>query len=607
MLPFGEYRLKVYAISSDNIPDDEIRVLLIKIMPPWYRGKYLIALYLIIGLLLITFSVLLLVNRQKQLYQQRLYDINLDNNESKMVFLANIAHELRTPISLIVSPIEDMIINKSELDSKWHNHIYLMHRNANYIMKLINQIIDFRKLDAGKLKLNMHNDDIVRLINDVSVNFKAFETRDNIKLILQLPSDPLIVYIDSQMIEEVLYNLLSNAFKHTPKEHNIYLSLSVDANNNAPQEGQADHFLKITVFNEGETIPEADQDRIFERFFKASESAEGAGIGLSFAKSLVEMHQGKIWVECAEGRGVMFHVLLPYVKADTIETDVQDGEIFKEKKLLDRTGIMRYDGGTDNILPDKLTKILIVEDNEDLRKFLVDILSRAYTCYEAQNGDVGLKLALEIVPDIIITDVIMPKLDGYELVQKLKEEIRTCHIPVIMLTAKNANEHIVSGYKSGADAYITKPFDTNVLLSHIARLIKNRELIHQKYKQQNFMVEISTQNLTRDDVFLKKVKLLLDKNIDKPDFNVKELSVDLKMSTTQLYRKIKGLTNYSPVEFLRISRLHKAHDLLIQKNYSIKEVSFLTGFNNLSYFVKCFREYFGVTPASFRDKMWPIE
>jgi YesN/AraC family two-component response regulator len=249
--------------------------------------------------------------------------------------------------------------------------------------------------------------------------------------------------------------------------------------------------------------------------------------------------------------------------------------------------------------------VLIVEDNTDLREFMSEILSRKYTCYQAANGYEGLSITDEMSPDIIITDAVMPKLDGFAMVEKIKSDIKTCHIPIIMLTAKSENENIIEGYNAGVDAYIMKPVNTNVVLSQIDRLLKNRKLIHEKYKQQNFMVEVAAKSLSRDDVFMKKVKDIIEKHLDDPNFNVKEFSNEMHMSTTQLYRKVKALTNYSPVEFLRITRLHKAHDLLSQNNYSIKEVSYLTGFNNLSYFVKCFREYFDITPANFRDKSWP--
>lgn len=608
-IPPGKYILKASAISSDNVSALEIKQLEITILKPWYRSTHMIVVYLVLGITIITLSVLSFFNRQKQRYLKRICDLNIENNESKMTFLENIAHELKTPVSLIVSPVEDMIINKNELGKKWHNHIYLMHRNAQYVLKLINQIIDFRKLESGKLHLNLHNDDIVRLINDVSMNFNAFELSKNVKIKMQLSHNELIAQIDTQKIEEVLYNILSNAFKNTPDGQQIEISLNIVQDDNMTYANEhLKQFIKITILNEGSSIEPGEEEKIFERFYHSGKTSDGAGIGLSFAKSLVELHNGKIGVENIKDKGVAFHILLPYLVADTLSEDVQDNELFDEKVSDNRNELLRYyNSGIESDLIDNKVKILIVEDNKDLRGYLIDILSRNYKCFEAQNGLEGIKMVTQVNPDIIITDIMMPKLDGYGFTQKIKDDIKTCHIPVIMLTAKTTNESIVAGYKSGVDAYITKPFDTNVVLSQISRLVINRKLIHEKYKQQNFMVEVSSQNLSREDVFLKRVKKILDKNIENADFNVKELSVEMNMSTTQLYRKIKSLTNYSPVEFLRITRLHKAHDLLIHRSYNIKEVSFLTGFNNLSYFVKCFREYFGITPASFRDKMWPIE
>jgi signal transduction histidine kinase/ligand-binding sensor domain-containing protein/DNA-binding response OmpR family regulator len=602
-LPAGKYTLNVYAISADNVPSEEIKSLNILILPPWYKSTFMIALYLVFSMSAITIGAMLVFNRQKQRYLKQIYEMTLRNNESKMLFLANIAHELKTPVNLIVSPIEDMIINKSELGKKWHNHLYLMHRNARYVMKLINQIIDFRKMDDGKLNIDLHPVDLITLIKEVSLNFKAFEQQNNIKLHLHVPDSTMYVKVDPQKMEEVLYNLLSNAFKHTPANKEIEISLKLIEAQNQSENAS----ILISVFNEGSSLVKGEEELIFERFFKSNNKIEGAGIGLSFAKSLVEMHHGKIWAQNIDGKGVMFSVQIPYFKAEVHDIIIDDNK-FDAPEILNRSALFKYDiGHSVSELDKKSTKVLIVEDNNDLRSYMVELLSRFYLCYEASNGEQALQIVFDIVPDIIITDIVMPKMDGYELVKKVKEEIRTCHIPIIMLTAKNTNDNMIAGFKTGVDAYVIKPFETSVILSQIAQLVHNRKLIHQKYMQQNFMVEVSTQNLTRDDVFLKKVKKLLDKNIENPDFNVKELAGDLSMSTTQLYRKIKSLTNYSPVEFLRITRLHKAHDLLIQKNYSIKEVSFLTGFNNISYFVKCFREYFGVTPANFRDKMWPVE
>jgi YesN/AraC family two-component response regulator len=246
-----------------------------------------------------------------------------------------------------------------------------------------------------------------------------------------------------------------------------------------------------------------------------------------------------------------------------------------------------------------------VEDNIDLRTFLRNTLSTAYNCHEAGDGKEGYEMISRIIPDIVISDVIMPKMDGYELCEKIKENSKTCHIPIILLTANNASEHIVSGYEKGADAYVTKPFDMTIIKAQISRLIKNRELIREKYMTHNFMVEVSTSNLSRDDEFIVKLRQLLEENLSESDFNVKKLSSDLNISTTHLYRKLKALTGLSPVEFIRIFKLQKACELLSNSNYSIKEIGYRLGFNNLSYFVKCFREQFEVTPSAFRQKGMP--
>ncbi len=598
-LPPGNYTFRVFATSTDNMISDNTQTIQIQIKPPWYKTQVMVVVFTLAGLLVLLLVVYVIINRQRQLYMHKLMNMKIENNESKMMFLANISHELRTPVSLISSPVDDLINNKTELNQKWHKHLYLIQRNSNYILKLINQIIDFRKLDAGKLKLQVKNFNLAQLIKGVIINFKSLESKKQISLQVNIPADTVMINADSQKIEEVLYNLLSNAFKHTPDGKEIIISVKTDDQSTGA-------YTEIEVYNQGSSIQESDYEKIFERFYKVNETDDGTGIGLSFAKSLVEMHGGTIWVN-SDQNGVAFHftistnLVTDNINADRAETtnDYDDDQSQRHVKLTITPKHQLKE------VKEKLGKVLIVEDNTDLREFMSEILSRKYTCYQAANGYEGLSITDEMSPDIIITDAVMPKLDGFAMVEKIKSDIKTCHIPIIMLTAKSENENIIEGYNAGVDAYIMKPVNTNVVLSQIDRLLKNRKLIHEKYKQQNFMVEVAAKSLSRDDVFMKKAKDIIEKHLDDPNFNVKEFSNEMHMSTTQLYRKVKALTNYSPVEFLRITRLHKAHDLLSQNNYSIKEVSYLTGFNNLSYFVKCFREYFDITPANFRDKSWP--
>ncbi|MGC9344555.1 MAG: hybrid sensor histidine kinase/response regulator transcription factor, partial [Bacteroidales bacterium] len=446
-------------------------------------------------------------------------------------------------------------------------------------------------LHAGKLSLYKRNIDIAKLVKDVALNFKDLEGRRKVNMVFDLPEKPLFTSVDPQKIEEVLYNLLSNAFKHTPE--NKIIKLTVKAITNI----KGDERVKISVFNEGSKIEEEDRQKIFERFYKTDENIEGAGIGLSFCRSLVEMHKGKIEVESIHDKGTVFHIHLPIertTESKESEIIIPENDIKPDVNEVSEQEIKQED-------EEKKLKILLVEDNEDLRGFLRNVLSRVYSCYEAGNGVEGLEVIKDITPDIVISDIIMPEMDGYEFCKVVKDTPSTCHIPVILLTAKDTNEQIKSGYAVGADAYVTKPFDLGIISAQISRLITNRELIRKKYIDQNFMIEVNRSNLSKDDEFILQIRKLLETNLSDPEYNVKELASSLNISSTQLYRKVKTLTGYSPVEFIRLIKLQKAYELLIERNKSVKEVCYLSGFNNVSYFIKCFKDQFGITPAGLRD------
>lgn len=592
-IPDGKYILHISGLSADNMEASKERHIHIRILPPWYKTWYMTTLFLLMILGMIGAVIHMVVRRQRISFEKKIDALELENTENKMRFLTNIAHELRTPLSLVIAPIEDMMQNYTTIEPKWKDHITLIHRNSNYLLTLINQIIDFRKLHAGKLQLNVQRTDIVALVKNVAANFKGLEFRRKANLMVNVPEKVIWMNIDGQKIEEVLYNLLSNAFKHTNDHQSIVVSLEL-MDERSPEEDRQQ--VRITVFNEGKDISDEDKIKIFERFYKVSEKVEGAGIGLSFSKSLVEMHKGRIWVESVNGVGVAFHVVLPDDEIEVVELS----PVLESQTAILQAGDVQSEPEVLADMDTKTLTIVLVEDNVDLRKFLINALSVSYTCHEAGDGREGYELITRIIPDIVISDVIMPKMDGYELCEKVKENSKTCHIPIILLTANNASEHIVSGYSKGADAYVTKPFDMTIIKAQISRLIKNRELIREKYMTHNFMVEVSTSNLSRDDEFIIRLRKLLENNLSETDFNVKKLSSDLNMSTTHLYRKLKTLTGLSPVEFIRVFKLQKACELLANSNLSIKEIGYSLGFNNLSYFVKCFREQFNVTPSAYR-------
>lgn len=598
-IPPGNYTLHISGISSDNVLAEYEKTLQITILPPWYKTWYMRFFFLAILIGFLVFIFYWKANQQRISFQKKIDAISFENNENKMRFLTNIAHELRTPLSLVIAPIEDMKQNYTNIDPGWKNHLNLIYRNSNYLLTLINQIIDFRKLNAGKLQLNLQTTDIAALVKEIVSNFKGLESRRKTNLQILVPDKTILVEIDRQKIEEVLYNLLSNAFKHTSENHSIKVSLEMNENT-VPESEETT--IRITVFNEGKDISDEDKVKIFERFYKVSEKVEGAGIGLSFSKSLIEMHGGTIGVESVDGIGVAFHIELPFKHIEVVE-----GEYVEEapKAFSWHEDVYNVDQVHELENKGKDLTIVIVEDNTDLRTFLRNALSGLYNCYEAGDGKEGYEIIARIIPDIVISDVIMPKMDGYELCEKVKENSKTCHIPIILLTANNASDHIVAGYKRGADAYVTKPFDMSIIKAQISRLIKNRELIREKYMTQNFMVEVSQSNLSKDDEFIVKLRQLLEENLSETDFNVKKLSSDLNISTTHLYRKLKALTGLSPVEFIRVFKLQKACEMLSNTSQSIKEIGYGLGFNNLSYFVKCFREQFGVTPSAYRQKGLP--
>ena len=596
-LPSGSYTLRVKAISSDNVVSDSTKVISIEVLKPWYLRWYAVILITLLSISIFGILIYIIVNHQKLIYEKKTSQIAIESTENKMQFLTNIAHGLKTPLSLVIAPIADLIQNYEDIKPEWKSHLLLIQRNSNYLVQLINQIIDFRKLNAGKLILYNQKIDIIRIIRDVVGNFRSFEKSQHVTITTDIPYEKLIIFADPQKIEEVLYNLLSNAFKHTPKGQSILISLRTGSNDSE----SITNTLTVTVFNEGKIIHERDRKKIFERFYKVDENIEGTGIGLSFSNSLIEMHGGKIEVEPVSDKGMAFHVTLPFTPvSDEPSHFIPENE---SENLSDTE--VNWEDEMDNFTQTNEKKehsIVLVEDNEELSEFMKQILSRHYHCEVAKNGEEGIKLIKKHIPDIVISDIIMPEKDGYQLCKEIKADPGTCHIPVILLTAKNEQHHIISGYQTGADAYVTKPFDLEIINSQILRLIKNRELIKRKYLEKNYMIEVSSSNITKDDEFLINFRNILEKNITDPSYNVNSLAKNLHMSSTQLYRKIKALTGYSPVEFIRLVKLQKSYELLLKRNKSVKEICYLSGFNNISYFIKCFRDQFGITPANLKEK-----
>lgn len=589
-LPFGKYKLHVLAISADNLQSEK-KILKIEINPPWYLNWYSVILFVLIAMSVIIGFIYLLIHRQKLIYQRKLATHSALNTENKLRFLSNIAHDLKTPLSLIIAPIEDLKGNFTGINQILDSHINIISRNSNYLLRLLNQIIDFQRFDSGKLSLQLEHCEIVQLVNNVAANFHLLEIHQQVQLIVNSSAETFPVITDIQKVEEILYNLLSNAFKNTPSGNKIIISIKKEIDH---AELQIEEALRISVFNEGSEIEEQHLPLIFNRFYKINENSEGAGIGLSYTKSLVDLLSGRISVHSVEGQGVTFHVVLPMAY----------------NKVERRSNTQEYSGNqsTQSTYQDSISidgtkrkrKVVLIDDNLELLEFLKNVFSRSFECYTASDGASGFELIKQEKPSVIITDLLLPVMDGFTLIREVKEHVETCHIPIILLTAQNTEETQRNVFKTGADAFMSKPFDIQLLFAQAERLVKNRELIREKYKLQNFMVEVDS-NSPKDNDFVQNVKNLLEEHITNPEFNVNQLSLQLNISTTQLYRRLKLLTGHTPVDFIRLIRLQKAHGLLSSGKNTVKEVCYLTGFNNLSYFIKCFKEQFGTTPASFRD------
>ncbi len=600
----GNYTLLVKASNSDNFWSEEVKKMEIIITPPWYLTWYgygiflLIAVAIIIGIFQIILKQQVLRHKIKLDEEQMVHMKEL--NETKLKFFTNISHELRTPLNLVLAPIE-YIYKFKEVSSSIREQLSMSLRNAKLLKRLINNIIEFRKYEADKVQLKYQRSDIAGFIRQVGRNFEILQPNMNIQLLYHIPEDTtLLADYDQSKLEQILYNILSNAFKHTVKGGTILITLE---NNHyrSPQVSGPEESIIISIFNEGKPINEKHITKIFDRFYQAGEQGEGSGIGLSVAKSLVELHKGTLTASNVEDTGVEFRIVLPrYTELSNLLDDSVSEIMLDDHSELARSMIIVKNQDLAISEPDHVLKILVIEDNTELRAFYHTLLSHSFQFFEAEDGVEGLRIAEEIVPDIIISDVVMPEKNGYEVCQHIKKNLQTCHIPVILLTARGAPDQIVNGYKSGADAYVVKPFESEVLLSQINGMLQNRDRIREKYTSSNIFMDINTgEPKSKDDYFMKSLNEELEENLFNEEYNVVSLSEKLNISRNHLYRKVKALTNYSTVEYIRVYKLNKAAELLKMQKYSIKEVCFKTGFKDQSYFTKSFKNHFNVNPTEF--------
>lgn len=516
--------------------------------------------------------------------------------QSKLVFFTNVSHDLRTPLTLIAEPVAQLA-EAGNLTPQQSTLIRIANKNIKILQRLINQILDFRKYENGKLGLTLTETDFSRVVGDWMESFYSVARKRDIKLTLVGPAQetPVVMAIDVEKIERVFFNLLSNAFKYTPDNGSITVSYESDGDN-----------LTFRVADTGEGISARDLGNIFDRFYQVDRiNPKGSGIGLSLAKAFVELHGGSISVESTLNVGTEFTVKLPvrHVSETVAEAD--------------RT-IAREDAGAelDNIesdftFDDNKPLVLIIDDNRDIQKLVGELLASDYNIIAAPNGREGVRLAARYVPDLIICDVMMPVMDGLECCRRIKEEVSTSHIPVLMLTACSLDEQRVEGYESGADGYLSKPFNSSVLKSRCASLIANRKRIKDLWQSGPFPVTSdrrpkAIESLGTTDVdsdFYRRFLDILMKEIGNQDLNVDMIASKMGLERSQFYRKIKSLTNYAPVELIRRLRLQRGRELLLTTDRTVAEIAYETGFSTPAYFTKCYRDAYGETPSQARANL----
>ena len=543
---------------------------------------------------------------------KRLNEEVLELTHSRLVFFTNISHELRTPLTLIADPVE-MLLEDTGIKGKSRELLKMVQRNALALQQLVSNILDFRKIQNGKMELKLYRFDIVKTLTTWVGDFQLTAERKQIRLHLDVDdlkgSHEMIA--DQEKISRIVFNLLSNALKYTPAGGEIFVSLKDEGAN-----------LRLDVKDTGKGISQDEADKIFERFFQAKGAASGTGIGLALVKSFVELHHGEARVESEPGKGSDFIVVIPREQegdSQVIHNDVDivgnsvNASASTGKNVVDESVLQYIDDGdrsrgkVQQLVSENTNRstVLVIDDNTDIRQYERTLLQDEYIVLEAADGKEGLAVALKEVPDLVICDVMMPVMDGLEFTKQLKTNTATSHIPVIMLTAKNLEEHRAEGYEHGADSYITKPFHSKVLLARIENLLRQRQLLKNLYQgTKEAEKEISEAYLEdRDKQFLKQLQAIIQKNLSDSEFGVEDMGQQIGLSRVQLYRKVKAMTGSSVVDLLRKARLAKARRLLETRSMSVSEVAYEVGFSAPSYFTKCFKEEYGMLPGDVGNVM----
>ena len=608
-LPAGKYQLQVKSTNSDGVWTDNVRTMSVHVLPTFWETYWAWLLYFVLFILFTATIVYVLFYiyrlRHRVDMEQQLANI-------KLRFFTDISHELRTPLTLISSPVTEVLENEP-LSPSAREHLTLVHQNTERMLRLMNQILDFRKIQNQKMKLLIEETDLVPLLQKVMNSFRLIAEEKHINYRLHTKVESVYSWVDRDKFEKIFFNLLSNAFKYTPADKSITVSISTK-----------EKAVEIEVADEGIGIAAEKQHSLFQRFeslVKQNILQPSSGIGLSLVKEMVEMHHGTIEVDSQPGTGSRFTVILPLQK----EVFEEDGQVeFILNDSLDSTphpadSMQAIDETEEKEEQERNSdnfSILVVEDNEELKAFLRNILSENYTVITASNGEEGLQRAADNLPDLIISDVMMPVMDGLEMVRLIKENNNICHIPIIVLSAKASLDDRIAGLEQGIDDYITKPFSATYLKTRIASLLRQRKALQEIYMNKlmegknsssaapvaDSLTPSQPQITPYDEQFMEKVMEFMEEQMDNAELTIDEFAEKLMLSRTIFYRKLKSIIGLTPVDFIREIRIKRAVQLIDSSEYNFSQVAYMTGFNDPKYFSKCFKKVIGITPSEYKEK-----
>jgi len=670
----GEYRFLVKAANSDGVWSDEVSVLEIVIQPPfwqtgWFRFVFLLAVILMV-LGYIRYRTYLLhaqkrklekqvhertlqieeqtqkLQEQSEILKQSNYElanwqvliegqkIELEKqnqliaeqrdevielnqkvsliNQLRLRFFTNISHEFRTPLTLILDPLESLM-KSLEGDQQTIQTLKLINRNAQRLLHLINQLMNFRRIETGKVELRVVNGDLISFIHEIFISFQDLANHQRINYSFHAAEIWPATWFDPEKLENIFYNLLSNAFKFTPESGNVSVNITFGQTDNNKQ-GLPTPYVQVDIIDSGKGIASENLPFVFDRFYQAESTADnrlkGSGIGLALTQELVHAVHGKVSVESEINRGSTFSVLLPYRAEDFDENELdRTGSVLsvnlQAKVDLMTEEILRTESFEDielQLVDKSKSLILIVEDNYDLRTFLLQSMRTEFRVMGAENGKEGFELAKKYTPDLIVSDIMMPVMDGLELCSRLKKEIHTCHIPVILLTAKAMIEHWIEGLETGADEYIPKPFNLQILEAKMKNLIESRRKLKRMFSQGETVDPSELTSNSVDEEFLAKAYRILEKNYLEPEFSASQFASEMFVSRSLLYKKIRAITDLNITDFINSFKLKKAVELIQENKLLIADIAFNVGFNDPKYFSRIFRKFYGMSPSEFKSK-----